>query len=99
MMWNTKYGMMRSGILGGIYGAPTTTLPITATQATTNAQQYLTSYLPGTTTGDTTAFYGYYTIEVLNNGTPYGMLSVNGYTGQTWYHTWHGTYIQEQEIS
>ena len=96
MMWNTKYGMMRGGILGGIFGTPTTTLTVTATQATTNAQQYLTSYLPGTTTGDVTTFYGYYTIEVLNsNGTPYGMLSVNGYTGQVWFHTWHGTFIQE----
>jgi hypothetical protein len=99
MMWNTKYGMMRSGILGGIYGTPTTTLPITTAQATTNAQQYLTSNLPATTLGDTTTFYGYYTIEVLSNGTPYGMLSVNGYTGQVWYHTWHGTYIQELEVS
>jgi len=95
MMWNTKYGMMRSGILGGIYGAPTTTMTVTQTQATTNAQQYLTSYLPGTTAGDATTFYGYYTIEVLNGTTPYGMLSVNGYTGQVWYHTWHGTFIQE----
>ena len=69
MMWNTQYGMMRSGILGGIFGTPTTTMPVTAAQATTDAQQYLTTYLPGTTTGDVTTFYGYYTIEVLNGGT------------------------------
>jgi hypothetical protein len=99
MMWNTKYGMMRSGILGGIFGTPTTAMPITATQAETNAQQYLNAYLPGTTTGDVTTFYGYYTIEVLSNGSPYGMLSVNGYTGQVWYHTWHGTFIQELQVS
>jgi len=99
MMWNTKYGMMRGGILGGIFGTPTATLPVTATQATTNAQQYLTSYLPETTTGDVTTFYGYYTIEVLSNGNPYGMLSVNGYNGQVWYHTWHGTFIQELEVA
>jgi hypothetical protein len=95
MMWNTKYGMMRGGILGGIFGTPTTAMTLTQAQAATNAQQYLTSNLPGTTTGDVTAFYGYYTIEVLSNGNPYGMLSVNGYTGQVWYHTWHGTFIQE----
>ena len=65
MMWNTKYGMMRGGILGGIFGTPTTTMTVTATQATANAQQYLNTYLPGTTTGDVTTFYGYYTIEVL----------------------------------
>jgi hypothetical protein len=95
MMWNTKYGMMRGGILSGIFGAPTATSTITQTQAITNAQTYLTSYLPGTTTGDITAFYGYYTIEILNGTTPYGMLSVNGYTGQVWFHNWHGTFIQE----
>jgi hypothetical protein len=99
MMWNTKYGMMRGGILGGIFGTPTATMAVTATQATTNAQQYLTNYLLGTTTGDVATFYGYYTIEVLNGTTPYGMLSVNGYSGQVWYHTWHGTFIQELEIS
>jgi hypothetical protein len=95
MMWNTKYGMMRGGVLGGIYGPPTTTMTLTKTQATANAQQYLNTYLPGTTTGDITTFYGYYNLEVLNATAPYGMLSVNGYSGQVWYHNWHGTFIQE----
>jgi hypothetical protein len=99
MMWNTKYGMMRSGILGGIYGTPATTLPVTATQATTDSQTYLNTYVIGATTGDVTAFYGYYTIEILNGGTTYGMLSVNGYTGQVWFHTWHGTFISELQVS
>ena len=95
MMWNTKYGMMRSGILGGIYGTPTATMPVTATQATTDAQQYLTSYLPGTTTGDV-----HNVLRLLHHRSPqrnhtYGMLSVNGYTGQVWFHTWHGTFVQE----
>ncbi len=99
MMWNTKYGMMRGGILGGIFGTPTTTMTVTAAQATANAQQYLTTYLPGTTVGDVTTFYGYYNIEVLSNGITYGMLSVNGYTGQVWYHTWHGTFVQELQVS
>jgi len=87
MMWNTKYGMMRSGILGGIFGTPSATLPVTAAQATTDAQTYLNTYVVGATTGDVTAFYGYYTIEILNGATTYGMLSVNGYTGQVWFHT------------
>ena len=99
MMWNTKYGMMRSGALGGIFGTPTTTMTVTATQAQTDAQQYLTTYLPGTTTGDVTTFYGYYTIEIVNGTTPYGMLSINGYSGQVWYHTWHGAFIQELQVS
>lgn len=99
MMWNTKYGMMRSGVLGGVYGTPTATMPVTAAQATTDAQQYLTSNIPAATTGDVSTFYGYYTIEVLNGTTPYGMLSVNGYTGAVWFHTWHGTFVQELEVS
>ena len=99
MMWNTKYGMMRSGVLGGIFGAPTTATTVTVTQAAAYAQQFLNAYFPNTTTGDATTFYGYYTIEVLSNGSPYGMLSVNGYTGQVWFHNWHGTFIQELPVA
>jgi hypothetical protein len=99
MMWNTQYGMMRGGILDGIYGPSTTFLPVTTSQATTDAQQYLTTYLSGTTTGDVATFSGYYTIEIVNGTTPYGMLSVNGYSGQVWYHTWHGAFIQELQDS
>ncbi len=25
-------------------------------------------------------------------------LSLNAYTGQVWYHTWHGTFVQEKEF-
>jgi hypothetical protein len=108
MMWNTKYqtatgGMMSGGMMSGYsYDTtitPTTTLPVNVTQANANAQQYLTTNYPGTTTGDVTTFYGYYTIEALNNGNTYGMISVNGYTGQVWYHTWHGNFTQELDIS
>ena len=98
MMWNTKYGMMSGGMMGFYGTTPTATMPVNATQAAANAQQYLNTALPGTTVGDTTTFYGYYTIEVLNAGNPYGMLSVNGYTGQVWYHTWHGAFIQEAQL-
>ncbi len=97
MMWNTKYSVM-NGMMGIYVTTPTATMPVIAEQAKTNAQQYLTSYLPGTTVGDITTFYGYYTLEVLNGSSTYGMLSVNGYTGQVWYHTWHGAFIQELEL-
>jgi hypothetical protein len=100
MMWNTKYGMMRGGgMMGGLFGTPTGPLTVTTAQATTNAQQYLNTYLQVTSTGDVTTFYGYYTIEILNGTTPYGMISVNGYTGQVWPHTWHGAFIQEADVS
>jgi hypothetical protein len=99
MMWNTKYGMMRSGILGEIFGTPTTTMSVNQVQAATEAKTYLNSYISGATTGDVNTFYGYYTIEVLNGATPYGMLSVNGYSGQVWFHSWHGTFIAELQVS
>ncbi len=99
MMWNTKYGMIRSGSLGGIFGTPTTTMTVTASQATTDAQTYLNSNISSATTGDVNTFYGYSTIEVLNGSTTYGMLSVNGYTGQVWFHTWHGNFISELQVS
>ena len=106
MMWNTKYtattGMM--GIFNGFRGmmglqrTASTTMTVNVDQAKADAQQFLNANYAGTTVGDATAFYGYYTIEVLQNGGTYGMLSVNGYTGQVWYHTWHGTFIQQTEI-
>ncbi len=98
MMWTTKY-TFGAGFCNWFRGTITATPTVTADQARTDAQQYLNSYLQGTTTGDITTFYGYYTVEVLSNGSPYGMLSVNAFTGQVWYHTWHGTFIQEQTVS
>jgi hypothetical protein len=98
MMWNTKYTFGAgwcNWARGTIAGTPT----VTVDQAKTDAQQYLNTYLAGTTTGDITAFPGHYTVEVLSIGSPYGMLSVNAFTGQVWYHTWHGAFIQEQAVS
>ena len=101
MMWNTKYGMMSGGgMMGGFYGgAPTATMQVSADQAKTGAQQFLNAYYPETTTGEIFAFYGYYHVMVHFNGNNYGMLSVNGYTGQVWYHNWHGTFLQEVDLS
>ena len=98
MMWNTKYGMMSGGMMGWFRGTPTTAMSVTVDQAKANAQQFLNANYPGTTVGDGDTFYGYYHIDVLSSGNTYGMLSVNGYTGQVWYHTWHGTFIQQVEL-
>jgi len=98
MMWNTQYDF-GAGFCNWLRGTTTATPTVTVEQAKTDAHQYLTSYLPGTTVGDITAFSGHYTVEVLSNGTPYGMLSVNSFTGQVWYHNWHGSFVQEQVIS
>ena len=92
--WNTKYGII-NGILTVYNATATTTMPVTAAQAQSFAQQYLSTVMPATTVGDATTFYGYYNVEVLSGGNTYGMLSVNGYTGQIWYQAWHGSFIQE----
>jgi hypothetical protein len=106
MMWNTKYGMMSGwrgmmGVFGGMmpgygFGAePNASMPVTPQQAVQDAQQYLdgqNSGLHAEETPDT--FYSYYTLHTLNpDGSIQGMLSVNGYTGQVWYHSWHGQFI------
>jgi hypothetical protein len=96
MMWNAKYGMM-TGMMWG-YRASSAPMTVTEDQAKKNAQDYLNSYLPGSTVGDADRFYGYYTVEVLKDNQIYSMLSVNGYTGQVWYHFWHGPFIAVKEL-
>ncbi len=98
MMWNTQY-TFGAGWCNWARGITTATPTVTADQAKADAQAYLNAYLAGTTTGDITSFPGHYTIEVLSNGNPYGMLSVNSFTGQVWYHTWHRAFIQEEDVS
>ena len=98
MMWNTQYSF-GNGFCNWLRGTTTATPTVTVEQAKINAQQYIDNYLQGATVGDVTTFSGHYTIEVLSNGAPYGMLSVNAFTGQVWYHNWHGAFVQEQTVS
>jgi hypothetical protein len=96
MMWNAKYGMM-SGVMWGTPGI-TAPMSVTEEQAKQFAQKFVDGYLPGAKVGQLERFYGYYTLHVLKDGQIYGMLSVNGYTGQVWYHSWHGQFIAEKEF-
>jgi hypothetical protein len=90
-------GMM--GMMGRFWGQQWGPLTVTVAQARTAAQQWLDANLPGARLADDeTQFYGYYTMDFLKDGQPAGMLSVNGYTGQVWYHTWHGAFIGEREF-
>ncbi len=94
MMWNRKYSMM------GGFTAPSVTgqMPVTADQARQAAQRYLDTYQPGAQADQKPdAFYGYYTIDILRDDKPVGMLSVNGYTQQVFLHTWHGNFIEMSE--
>lgn len=98
MMWNTRYGHM-GGMMGGWGRRQAGAMSVTAEQARDIAQQWLDQYLPGILAAqEADAFYGYYTIHVLKDDQVYGMLSVNGYTGEVWYHTWHGDFINMKEL-
>lgn len=93
MMWNTKYSMM-SGMMGGYRsGATALTMPVSPEQAKEVAQHFLDANVPGLTMADADTFYGYYTLHTLKDGQVEGMLSVNGYTGAVWHHTWHGPFV------
>jgi hypothetical protein len=93
VMWNTKYSPM-GGMMGTFWrGTPTADMSVNSDQAKANAQQYLDAYLPGVTVEEADTFYGYYTLHTLKNNQVEGMLSVNGYTGNVWYHSWHGAFI------
>ena len=107
MMWNTKYGMMsgqQSGMASmmggmGLWTPSAGTPTVSADSARTYAQQFLAIKFPGAKLpADMMPFPGYYTLDFEVNGQPAGMLSVNAYTGQVWYHTWHGTFVQELQV-
>lgn len=92
MMWNLKYGMMARGVSAGTESS--FSMPLSLAKADAAAQTYLDSFGNGYTAengGD--PFYGYYTIHVLKDGKIIGMLGVNGFSGQVWYHNWHGDYV------
>jgi hypothetical protein len=100
-MWNTGYGgmgnMMGGGMMNGYGGGryyQGSAMSVSPDQAKTIAQAFLNITYPGTVASNSVdVFPGYYTIETMLNGETYGMLSVNGYTGAVWYHTWHGMFI------
>jgi hypothetical protein len=110
MMWNLKYGFMggAGGMMGGgsgmmnnrniTPGSVSSTMTVTSDQAVNIAQKYLDQQFPGYKAAtDPDPFYGYYTIDILKDGKPTGMLSVNGFSGQVFLHTWHGTFIEISE--
>jgi hypothetical protein len=101
MMWNTKFGMMtgqQGDMMGmmGLWAPPAGTPSVSEQQARANAQKFLDLKFPGAKLPqDTMSFPGYYTIDFEINGQPAGMLSVNAFSGQVWYHTWHSQFLSE----
>jgi len=102
-------GMM-SGMMGGngtmmsgwditFPAEASTEMTVSSQQAIEYGQKYLDANLSGATAAtDPIQFYGYYTLDFEKDGKVSGMLSVNGYSGQVFLHTWHGTFIEESEI-
>lgn len=109
LMWNMKYSPMSQGtgmmhryesdLYKSIISAEEIrNLPVSGEEAVASAQEYLDQYQPGYDADEHTAlFYGYYNIHVLENDHVVGMLSVNGYSGQVFYHDWHGELIEMSE--
>lgn len=102
MMWNTKYSPMNSGMMGGMMGGPnqaSSPMTVSREQALQIAQAWLDSNMSGAKVeGDATPFYGYFHMDFTLNGRTAGMLDVDGYNGQVWYHTWHGAFVQDVKI-
>jgi hypothetical protein len=99
MMWNAKYTMIRGfgGMMG--YGPTSGAMTITPDRAKQVAQAWLNQRGSGYSAGTPDAFYGYYTFHYLKDGRIAGMLSINGSSGQIWFHSWHGNFIQSRELS
>jgi hypothetical protein len=95
-------GMMMGGFgnnMMGNFGSVDASgeMTLTPEQVIEAAQTYLeTSFGEAGLTADEHAdpFYGYYTLHVNRDGETVGMLSVNGYTGQVFPHTWHGQLLE-----
>lgn len=100
MMWNQKYSQMGHGMMGGYYRSDETpeTMTVTPEEAVQKAQAYLDRYESGLKVEDhADLFYGYYTLHTSLGGETVGMLSVNGYSGDVFMHTWHGDFIEMVE--
>jgi len=99
MIWNTKYSLVVNGMMGYYGNQWSSTMRVSQDEAAQLAQTYLTSNFANAKVEMATKFYGYYTFDFTVNGRIAGMLSVNGSSGQFWYHSWHGDFIQEVEFT
>lgn len=95
MMWNAEYGMHGGGGMMG--GFATGEMTLSPEEARDVAQDWLDANLAGRTAGAPDPFYGYYTLHFMNDGIIDGMLSVHGSSGQVWYHSWHGDFVDMTE--
>ena len=88
----------QNGYYNGMMGIqfnidPTTDTPLTQEQVMKIATDYIAGLSLSKPVSNVEAheFYGYYTLHLMAEDDMLGMFSVNAYTGDVWYHTWHGT--------
>ena len=108
MMWNLKYGMHSgSGMMGrgmmnrgsNDYSYSWNTDSFRNTISREDAVALASGYVERNTeegyyvADEGHEFYGYYTFHIEYSGGTAGMLSVNGFSGDIWYHDWHGTIL------
>jgi hypothetical protein len=98
MMGPGGRGMMGPNSAGQVRpGAFAEQMTVSPEQAREIADAYVRRVSPGTQAGEAEPFYGYYTLHTEKDGEVTGMLSVNGYSGEVWYHSWHGPFIAMEE--
>lgn len=97
MMGSSGGGIMGSPVGSSAQGNTGNKMPVSSERAREIADDYLSRVSPGTQAGEAETFYGYYTLHAERDGRITGMLSVNGYSGEVWYHSWHGTFVAMDE--
>ena len=106
MMWNEKYGMHGKGHMmwrgrrdyesGEYRWYFPNEQQIQKGEAVHKANEYIQQYFDSDafTDGQGHDFYGYYTFHIKKGEDTVGMLSVNQYTGDVWFHSWHGEIVE-----
>jgi hypothetical protein len=98
MAGNGVMGNMMDGWDGSTPAHVSADMTVTPEEAIEFAQTYLNANIADVTvSAGPIQFYGYYTLDYEQNEKVIGMLSVNGYSGQVFVHTWHGIFIEEAE--
>ncbi len=93
MMWNTKYRMMGRNIYYN--NDEINNIKLTRNEALIKAKEYVKNNLNTNynVSDEGREYNGYFTFHIEENDTIVGMLSVNSYTGDVWYHNWHGSIV------
>ena len=79
-------------------GGATTDMPVKKAEARDRAQKYLDTQFLGARAGEPDTYYGYYTVKMEKDGRIFGILSVNGYYDQFWYHAWLGVFLSAKQF-